>query len=101
MKRPFLNVVSAVGWAGRGVGVFLAAGMVAGALTGCADEKRSSGAASKPLAPPSYQDPVAPAIPEPNTNASMSQPEPAQQQFSTPPAPVRTPSGANPIINAP
>jgi len=45
---------------------------VAMGWAGCADEKRSSGGASKPLAPPSYQDPVAPAIPEPNTNASMS-----------------------------
>ena len=88
----------------RRVGVFLMAGLLAMGWAGCADEKNSTVAASKPLAPPSFKDPVAPTIPEPNTNPTTNVMYPQQSSFPTVEIVPSSPGGGvnpNPIINAP
>jgi len=68
-----------------GLGAWVAAGvMAAGLVAGCADKSSSTLAASKPLAPPSYQDPVPPKFFMPNTNPSMIRPAPPQPIGSVP-----------------
>ena len=56
--------------------------LAAGLLAGCADKNSATGAESKPLAPPTYKEPVAPTIPQPNTNPSMNHQPPPPLPFS-------------------